>query len=184
MKTTDWEFDFSSLPHWDNRDRIPYVHDEFVHIPQSDTLCCIYSIAEVRMGWDLGFLAILANKENPSLILNITEHVNFFPNVSVNTKGNLIFLQALIYNKKSELLKCPVVVIDISNNTFSYIDTVNCNTCYKIVEISENVFKIAADEYQMKHDKRLKALSRKKIRTDRLKWHSLNELESLPKIIF
>ena len=26
-RKTDWDFDFSSLPHWDNRNTIPYVFD-------------------------------------------------------------------------------------------------------------------------------------------------------------
>ena len=67
MKTTDWEYDFASLPRWDNRERIPYVYDEYYALPQSDTLCCLYSICEASMLNYLGFLAILKNKENPEL---------------------------------------------------------------------------------------------------------------------
>ena len=29
MFTTDWKFDFSTLPRWDNREKIPYIHDEY-----------------------------------------------------------------------------------------------------------------------------------------------------------
>ena len=34
---------------------IPFVYDKFYSLPQNDILCCIYSIAEVRMGWYTGF---------------------------------------------------------------------------------------------------------------------------------
>lgn len=182
MKTTDWKFDFSSLPHWDNRNSIPFVYDEFFDIPQNNTLCCIYSIAEVSMCNYVGFLAIIKNKEKPELFLNITEGITFCPNVSVNTDGNLIFLQPSIYDKDTNTIKRPILIINISKHVFSYIVTDNHNPCYKVVELSKNVFKIDADTYQKKVDKRLNALSRKKIRINRLKWHSLAELDSLPKI--
>ena len=48
-----------------------HVYDEYFEIPQSDTLCCIYSIAEVSMCNYLGFLAILKNKEKPLLQVKI-----------------------------------------------------------------------------------------------------------------
>ena len=49
MRTTDWKFDFASLPRWDNRERIGFVYDEFYEIPEKDMLVCIYSVAEVSM---------------------------------------------------------------------------------------------------------------------------------------
>lgn len=184
MKTTDWKFDFSSLPHWDNRNSIPYVYDEFFDIPQSDTLCCIYSIAEVSMSNYLGFLAIIKNKEKPELFLNITEGINFCPNISVNPDGNLIFLQASIYNKDTHAIKRPILIIDISKQVFSYVSTDNYNPCYEVVELKKNVFRIKADADQKKSDKRLNELCKKKIRINRLTWHDLSELSSLPEMLF
>ena len=67
----DWNFDFSSLPRWDVRDRIPFVYDRFYPLSECDALCCIYSIAEVRMGCYQGFLAILKNKEKPELYVHL-----------------------------------------------------------------------------------------------------------------
>ncbi len=49
-KTTDWQIDFSTLPRWNNRNIVPFVYEKFHHLPKSDTLCCIYSIAEEE--WD------------------------------------------------------------------------------------------------------------------------------------
>lgn len=184
MKTTDWKFDFSSLPHWDKRNSIPYVYDEFLDIPQSDTLCCIYSIAEVSMSNYLGFLAIIKNKEKPELFLNITEGIAFCPNISVNLDGNLIFLQASIYNKDTHTVKRPILIIDISKQFFSYVSTDNYNPCYEVVELNKNVFRIKADANQKKSDKRLNVLSKKKIRINRLTWHDLSELNSLPEMLF
>ena len=184
MKTTDWKFDFSLLPHWDNRNFDPWVYDEFFEIPQSDTLCCIYSIAEVTMCNYLGFLAIIKTKKDPKLFLNITEGMNFSNNISVNKKGNLIFLQPSIYNTATETNKRPILIIDISKNVFSYFDTENFNTCYKVVELNDDIFGIEADEYQKKYDKRLNVLSKKKIQIKSLNWYKLTEINSLPKLVF
>ena len=177
MRITDWKFDFSSLPHWNDRDTILWIYDEFFDIPQSDTLCCIYSVAEVSMCNYLGHLAILKNKEKPELLLNVDQGMSFCDNVSVSTDGSLIFLQPDIRYKR------PVLIIDITKNIFSYVLTDNHNPCYKIVESGRNVFAIEADAYQKKNDKLLKALCRRKIRINSLRWYSLDKLESLPEMI-
>lgn len=183
MRDTDWKFDFTKLPHWENRNSIPYVYDEFFEISQSDMLCCIYSIAEVSMENYLGFLAIIKNKEKPSLFLNIAENFNFCNNFSVSEEGSLIFLQPSIYYKETNTVKRPILIIDVEKNLFSYVNTDNCNTCYKVEEINKKVFRINPDAYQKKYDKRLNALSKKKIRIDRLKWYNLIELNSLQQLI-
>lgn len=182
MKSTDWKFDFSALPHWDNRDKIPYIYDEFLELSQKNMLCCIYSIAEVTMCNYLGFLAILKNKENPSLFLNIT-NFSFTGNISASSDESLIFLQPDIYYRKTNVCKRPILIIDSERNVFSYIDTDNINSGYSIADINKNTFKISADRYQKKHDKRLNTLSKKKIQTDQLKWHELAKLNSLPELI-
>lgn len=77
MNTTDWKYDFASLPRWDTREKFPFVDDEFFELPQSNTLCCLYSIVEASMLNYVGFLAILKNKDNPELILNLAEEFVF-----------------------------------------------------------------------------------------------------------
>ena len=181
-KTTDWKFDFSSLPHWDNREEV-LVYDEFFEIPQNDTLCCIYSIAEVGMLNYRGFLAILKNKSEPFLFLNIAEGFNFVPNFSVSKDGNLIFLVPNIYCKKRMMSRRPMLIINLRKNSFAYIDTNNTNPCFKVVEIKKNLFAIDADKHQIKYDERLRKFSRRKIMPCFFKWYDLSELESLPEIL-
>ena len=88
------------------------------------------------MGCYLGSLAILKNKEQPSLFLNIAEEYNFFSGISVNTKGNLLFLYPCIYDKGH--VKMPILILDIQKNIFSYFYTGNANPCYTVVEVKEN----------------------------------------------
>jgi hypothetical protein len=180
-QTTDWTFDFTSLPRWDNRDSMPFIYDAYYEIPQSDTLCCIYSIAEVTMCNHLGFLAILKTKAEPKLYLNVAKGLNFCDNVSVSENGRLIFLQPSMYNPNTQEIKRPILIIDMDKNAFSFFDTNNVNPCYKIVQSTPGIFKIDADDYQKKHDKKLRRLGRKKIKLNRLHWHSLDELDSVLK---
>ncbi len=183
MKTTDWKFPFSSLPRWDVRDRIPYVYDHFLEIPQKDTLCCIYSIAEVSMCNYVGSLAILRNKENPELLLNITQSMGFCDNISVSANGNFIFLQPSLYDPSQNRIKRPVLILDIAKSAFAYVDTDNYNPCYHVAEVSDHVFQVVAASHQ-ENDKRLMKLSKKKIDTDRLRWHDLAEWNTLPEMLF
>ncbi len=175
MLTTDWKFDFSTLPQWDNRNRIPYVYDEYYEVPNSDTLCCIYSIAEVSMGNYLGFLAILKDKSNPTLLLNVTEKFCFCNNFASSKDGRFLFLQPHVYNKEEESVCRPVLIIDVIANKFAVVATDNLNPRYKIIELDNFNFKAEADESQ-KGDQRLDELCRKKIQIDCLEWHELSEL--------
>lgn len=176
--TTYWKFDFPSLPRWDIRNTIPFVYDKFYSLPQSDMLCCIYSIAEVRMGWYVGSLAILKNKESPELVLNISDGLDFCDNFSANKSGNMLFLQPSIYDKESTKVRCPILIIDLSHKKFALFETNNYNPCYKVVEISDTLFGIEADEKQRKTDERLNSLAERKIDSGRLEWRDLSELNT------
>ena len=176
---TDWKFDFSSLPHWNNRNTIPFVYDKFYSIPQNDILCCIYSIAEVRTGWYTGFLAILKNKEHPELILNIAEDITFCDNFSVNERGDMLFLQPSIYNKANNTVNCPILIMDLTHKKFACYCTDNYNPCYKVIEISDTIFGIEADETQVKTNERLNALVKQKIDLHCLKWYDFSELNTV-----
>ena len=124
MKIATWDCDFSSLPYWEDREHIPFIYDTFCEVPQSDALCCIYSIAEVSMGDYRGFLAIFKQKNAPRLYLNVTT-VNFRDQMCANKEGNLLFLRPHIYEPEVKVVKEPVIVIDIQNDLFTYFDMEN-----------------------------------------------------------
>jgi len=183
MRTTDWKYDFPSLPRWDNRERIPFVYDEYFELPQSDTLCCLYSVCEASMLDYLGFLAILRNKENPQMVLNISDAFAFCVNFSASDDGNLIFLQPSIYDRLSNRFLRPVLILDIQNNRFSYIKTANYCPLYKVIQKKANLFVIEADERDRKNNRQLAALHGRKIRTRWLKWYAMDLLPVLPRMI-
>lgn len=181
MRTTDWNYDFSSLPFWENREKLPFVYDEYYEIPQTDMLCCLYSIDEVRMLDYRGFLAILKNKEEPELVLNIAREVvsgvvkgyNFSVAFFASEDGKLIFLQPCVYNHKQERQAFPILILDITRNLFSYAVPKNAQLVEKISQNSSSVFTV--DFYNTKRSK--------KIRTRWLKWYPLEQLPMLPRLI-
>lgn len=183
MKTTDWTFDFAALPRWDNRKADPWIYDEYFEIPQSDTLCCLYAISEVSMLNYQGFLAVFRNKENPELILNIADGYAFCVNFSVSDDGSLIFLQPSIYDPGAKRCLRPVLILDIPNNRFACRKTENYCPAYQVIQKKANLFVIEADESQRKGIKQLAALHGTKIRTRWLKWHGMDKLPDLPKMI-
>jgi hypothetical protein len=183
MKITGWKYDFSSLPRWDNREKSPWVYDEFFELPESDTLCCLYAINEVSMLNDQGFLAILKNKENPELVLNLWEGFTFCVNFSANRDGNLIFLQPNLFDHAAGGCVRPVLILDIPNKRFAYVKTANRSPAYKVIQKSKTVFVVEGDAIQRKGVAGLAALHGKKIRTRWLKWYELDRLSQLPQLM-
>ncbi len=173
---SDWDFDFESLRNFNSRN--PFTYDKFYPIPQSDALCCIYAISEVRMGWHQGFLAILKDKNSPKLILNIAEKINFRDNFNVDKSGKLIFLQAMIYFGETGEINCPILIIDLEKEKFTYIETDNVNSTYTVEDAGDLVFEIKADEIQ-KSDPALASLCDKKLDLKISDWYDLSEISAL-----
>lgn len=175
-KTTDWKFEFSSLPRWNNRDRIPFVYDKFYPIPQSDALCCIYSIAEASMGWYVGFLALLQNKEKPELVLNLSD-IAFLDKFWVNKNGNIVFLQTEIYNSETNQRLYPVLILNIIEKKFTYYITDEYNLSFNITEQCDHVFEFEAD-------KRFNAQYGDIIDLHALQWFDWGEIVTLPQKVW
>ena len=180
MRTTDWNYDFASLPHWENRNTL-MAYDQFHEIPQQNALCCIYSIKEVSMCNYVGFLAILKEKDDPTLLINISKGMNFCDNFSVSEDGRFIFLQPSIYDERRGR-KRPILVINLVENRFSYVLTNNTNPCYHVKQKSTDVFVVEAQESQQ-GDQRLMEIHGIEIHITALQWYELNKLPSLRELI-
>lgn len=181
MRTTDWKFDFSTLPHWDNREKVPYVYDEFYEIPEKDMLVCIYSVAEVSMLNYEGFLAILRNKEKPELVLTMADTC-FCVNFSRSKDGNLLFLQPSFYFPDRGYRR-PVLILDMEKNRFTYVKTKNYIEHYQVVERKPGVFVIEADESLRRSIPSLAAFHGKVIRTKWKKWYPMGRLSRLRSMV-
>jgi hypothetical protein len=168
MRTTDWNYDFSSLHRWEDREKLWDAYDEFHEIPDSDLLCCLYSIAERRMLDYRGYLAILRNKKEPELLLNISEYT-FCQTFFLNERGSLIFLQPCVHIQKLNQTFYPVLILDIVKNRFSCALLRNTVGICKITQNKQTVFDIE-----------LSGRRSRKIRSRWLKWHPLEQLPMLP----
>lgn len=176
MKTTEWNYDFSSLPCWSNRESDPYIYDEYFELSKTDTLCCIYSITEATMCNYLGFLAILKGKDKPTLYLNIANGFNFCDEFFCSDNENLIFLQPSLYNENYGS-KRPILVIDIINNRFSYLFQDNVRSSFGIVQKSDYCFEFLPNEKNCEQKKII-------VDTSELKWYNIQKIISLPEMIF
>ncbi len=171
MRTTDWKFDFSSLPYWNNRETLWDAYDEFYEIASSNLLCCLYSIAEVRMLDYRGFLAILRNKNDPELILNISEYT-FTQTFFTDKEEKLIFLQFCLHNQKTDRTVYPILILDIGRNRFSYALSRNTVGVRRITQDKTAVFTVELSGHRSK-----------KIRSRWLRWRPLEQLPILPRFI-
>ena len=182
MESTDWKFDFSSLPLWDLREKFWDVHDRFFELPQSDTLCCIYSIYEVTMCNNLGRMAILQNEQNPQLVAQCS--YPFRVNFSAGDDGNVIFLSLQMYDRVTNRSKYPILILDLPNRRFSYMMTQSSCPGFKVVQIKPRLFKIEADERARRNDKALQALHGKKIHLTWRRWYDFRKLNTFHELIF
>lgn len=169
MRTTDWTYDFSSLPRWDNRERDPWIYDEYFELPQSDTLCCLYSISEVSMMNYLGFVAILRNKQHPELVLTIAENYAFCPFFDASADGTLLFMQPLFSSPRNCV--CPVLLLDLTSNRFACVLKANSQPSFRMTQKSDTVFTVEAGG------------RKKSVRTRWLKWYPTEKLPALSQIL-
>lgn len=180
MKTTDWNYDFTSLPLWDIREKFWDAHDRFFEIPQSDTLCCIYSIYEITMCNNLGRMVILKNKQSPQLVAQCSYpfHVNF----SVSDDGRLIFLQPCLYDQEFGI-KTPILVIDLVENRFSYVLTDSISSWHSVKQKNSDVFVVNTQEYNRSEQRHIE-IPVMEFQIQPLQWYDLNKLSSLREMIF
>lgn len=181
MRTTDWNFDFTSLPHWENRNTL-MAYDQFHEIPQQNALCCIYSIVEAKMGHYVGFLAILKNKTAPTLFLNISHGMNFYDNFSVSEDGRFIFLQPSIYDERRGQ-KRPILIIDLVENWFSYVLTDSVSSWHSVKQKSSDVFVVNTQEYHRGEQRQIE-IPAMEFQIQSLQWHDLSQLNTLRQLIF
>lgn len=69
MNISSWEYDFPSLPHWDEHEKSPDVTDALFESPDGSFCILNYSILESEAANNLGSVAVLKNKQSPELVL-------------------------------------------------------------------------------------------------------------------
>jgi hypothetical protein len=118
MNISNWEYDFSSLPYWDNREKTD-VTDKLYE--STHDFCLLnYSISEVRMLDFRGFLALFKNKAAPQLVFNCTA-LNF-PKCTPFFAESVPFCAVLasVYCEDIQKELDVTLIIDLAKNRFAF----------------------------------------------------------------
>ncbi len=176
-----WEYDFTSLPHWDIRNEYHFAYDSLYENPSSDTAVLLYSIVECRMLCYAGFLAIVRNKKKPELMLRVEEITFWDSRVVFSADGALVFAKPYLWISAGRRLSVWLVFIfDVSTERFACFRILANDIDFTVKERERNVFIIVADEQHMKQDASglPGKLNGTKIELDALEWMPWSEINS------
>lgn len=119
MNISGWNYDFETLPHFENRKDGEYTEDMLYESPDGSFCVVNYSVKEVRSGDFRGFLAILKNKETPEKVLNIT-NINFIKEAPFFASSKpLTAVLAHIYADDIKQYLAITVIIDLQKERFA-----------------------------------------------------------------
>lgn len=169
MNISGWEFDFESLPRWDNRETMLDCKDYLYESPDATYACLLYSVTEVGMLNYRGFCAILQGKNAPELLLHIP-YVNFEPYAKFSKDGKLLFLKALYrYGKRF------ILVLNLEKSKYAVVHFC-APVWYELEESDGGMFRITFDKEQTKDDRRIQRIKNTLIDTEQLNWRKWKPL--------
>ena len=169
MNLSGWEFDYTSLPHWDNHEKFAYCEDHVYESPDAKHACVLYSVIEARMMDYMGFCAILQNKDAPELLLNIP-YVNFGQYAKFSKDSKLVFLKAIYrYGKRF------ILVLNLQKRAYAVVHFC-APVWYEIQESDDGTFHITFDPKQAKEDQRIQRIKNTLIDPSNLKWRKWKPL--------
>ena len=169
MNISGWEYDFESLPRWENRAVMFDCQDYLFESPDASRACLIYSVSEVGMMNHIGFCAIFQNKAAPELLLHIP-YVNFMPQAKFSKDGNLLFLRASYrYGKRF------ILVLDLRAQKYAIVHFC-APVWYELVETESGLFQITFDTERNKDDRRIKHIKNTLIDPEALQWRKWKPL--------
>jgi len=175
----EWKIDLDKLIH-PNKEFVNYdFGNRGFETKNSNLGLILYDIAEIRMGWEVGRLAIFENKVKPKLIFNSKNLLcfNTSDTIQFNEKENLIFLKAFI--SSGNKIEIPFLILNLKYEIFSIIKIIN-SLPYRIEETTSNLFKLI-EKYK---DNRFESYNGKTIDISKLNWLPMNNIEEINKIHF
>lgn len=174
MEIGGWQYDYTSLKDWDRYESYPWYLEKMAWHEKSDTACLIYAIGEVRMGTEMGYLAVLHTKSQPQLLLNLTSLLFPVQEPFYSQDGRYLLLKAQFYHKESDRIYCPILFLDVIEKKFASLMMRGNNYSYQFEESSPKQFIIRVDAYQKQqgYDADIN------ITLDDLLWHPFSDLEN------
>lgn len=178
MNINGWDIDIDSLS-GPNRKEWDWLEDKLYHCEQRDIAFLIYSIAEIRMNWYVGKLAVYHNKISPKLILNPDSLLCFdaADTVFYTGDGNLVFVKLYVYYEQN--LECPICILNLIKKTFTILPIIN-GFNYNFIESGSSAYKLIEKE----RDDRFNSFTGKVFDLENLRWYDWELLNDFPKWYF
>jgi len=148
MEIGGWWYDYTSLKDWDRHEAYPWHLEKMVWCEKSDTACLIYAIGEVRMGTEMGYLAILSDNSQPKLLLNLTSLLFPIQEPFYSQDGRYLLLKAQIYHKESQRTKSLILFLDVVERKFASLVVRGNNYSYQFEQRTPKQFVVKVDNYQ------------------------------------
>ena len=148
MEINGWKYDYESLDGWDARDKNPWYSDKLMSNSNSDTACLIYSVREVRMCTEMGYLAIFKYKDDPKLMINVISMMFPVQEPFYSNDGRYIILKAQIYMKETDRIECPILFLDVIDMKFANFEMKGNNYTYQFEQLAPWKFLVKVDDYQ------------------------------------
>jgi hypothetical protein len=120
MNISSWEYDFPSLPHWDEHEKSPDVTDALFESPDGSFCILNYSILESEAANNLGYAAVLKNKQSPELVF-CAENLKFSDvNPFFAQASHTVALLAVVTEKSMNKDFDITLIIDLDKKRFAF----------------------------------------------------------------
>ena len=174
MEIGGWQYDYTSLKDWDRYESYPWYLEKMAWHEKSDTACLIYAIGEVRMGTEMGYLAILSDNSQPKLLLNLTSLLFPIQEPFYSQDGRYLLLKAQIYHKESQRTKSLILFLDVLERKFASLVVKGNNYSYQFEQRTPKQFVVKVDNYQKQQGYDADTA----ITLDELLWQPFSDLEN------
>ena len=177
MNLNGWEIDLESLL-GPERGTPPllYFTDAVYPSPDDAYAVLLYSITEIRMGWDVGRFALFTDRERPRLIENPEGFLCCHTDDSVIWLSNELFAtRKLYYDSSTRKSNIPFTLVDLARNEYSFIPQVNSYP-YGLVFDGATVKLV-----ERRRDPRFPSRDGERHKLQDLPWYRLSQLEDFDK---
>lgn len=127
MNLDGWEIDVETLP-GPKRGVSPVSYFTDAIFPSLDgaRAVVLYSITEIRLGWEVGMVALFADQDNPRLILNPRHFLCCYTEDAIIWLSNELFAaKKYYYDSAASKIHVPFALIDIARNRYSFLPLSN-----------------------------------------------------------
>jgi len=123
-----WAIDVARLP--GPQRGVPFVQDLEYPSPDKRHMALAYSVVEIRMGWDVGALALFRGPSDHPRPLITHGAVSVMPYGQKDPwLGGRFFAMTAYMWDKSERVELPFIILDVETESLTYYPIMNSSIC-------------------------------------------------------